>query len=302
MKQRPNNNVHLHGFVNDVRINATEDGSKHFVNVNLATYEQFKNNAGEKERKYTFHNVNLVTSDPKIVKQFEEVRDALANNYENREKEGFEPKVFKASVDGTLVTKENEKDGIKYYNPMVIANADDFKLGAKRQEGEAMNTATFKGNIANIDMHDGFALVSIATHYYAPGESQIHTGETKPYTEKTSFVQTRINESFRPETFKAMKNGEIEVGDLIEARGQMHNNNYTDKNGIKRNGIIVDLNNMNVLAKKQSQGVKEAEKKTETKKETATKKTAAAKKTAPKKAVSQKPKQATAAKKGVKMS
>lgn len=266
MNKKADNNVHLYGFVNDVRMSATEDGSKNFININLATYEQYTNNAGEKERKNTFHTINLVSSDPEVIKQFEEVRTALTNNYENREKEGFEPKVFKASVDGTLVTRENEKDGIKYYNQVVVANADDFRLGAKRQEGESMNTASFKGNVANVDIHDGFALVSIATHYYAPGESQIHTGETKPYTEKTSFVQARIYESFRGETFQALKKGDIAVGDLIEARGQMHNNNYTDKNGIKRYGIIVDLNKMNVIAKKQVKVEKEVEKKAETKK------------------------------------
>ena len=299
MNKKNDNNVHLHGFVNDVRISTTEDGSRSFINVNLGTYEQYKNNAGEKERKNTFHTVNIATNDPAIVKQFKEVQAALANNQENRGVEGFEPKVFTATVDGTLVTRENEKDGVKYSNQMVVTNAENFKLGAKRQEGESMNTASFKGNIANVEMHDGFALVSIATHYYAPGESEIHTGETKPYTEKTSFVKTRISESFKNEIFNDLKDGKIGVGDFVEARGQMHNNNYIDKNGVKRYGIVVDLNKLEVLAKKQSKeqtatAAKE-QKAAPAQKETAKKdvKKAAAPKAAPKKA--------TPNKKGIKM-
>lgn len=299
MNKKNDNNVHLYGFVNDVRISATEDGSRTFINVNLATYEQYKNKADEKERKNTFHTVNIATSDPAVIKQFKEVQAALANNQENRDVEGFEPKVFTASVDGTLVTRENEKDGVKYSNQMVVTNAENFTLGAKRQEGESMNTASFKGNIANVEMHDGFAMISIATHYYAPGESEIHTGETKPYTEKTSFVKTRISENFRKETFNDLKNGKIGVGDFVEARGQMHNNNYIDKNGVKRYGIVVDLNKLEVIAKKQNKeqtatAAKE-QKEAPAQKETAKKdvKKAAAPKSAPKKA--------TPNKKGIKM-
>lgn len=304
MNKKSDNNVHLHGFVNDVRINAAEDG-KAFINVKLATYEQFKNNAGESERRNTYHDVSLVTADPKVIKQFEEVRDALQNNRENRGKEGFEPKVTMASVDGTLVTRSGEKDGVKYDNQVVVTNAENFKLGAKRQEGEAMNTATFKGNVASIDMHDGFAIVSLATHYYAPGESQIHSGETKPYTEKTSFVKARVSENFKPEIYNGLKNGEIGVGDLVEARGQLHNTKHTDKDGITRYGIIADLNKLNVLAKKQDKKqeqqqekaqektVKPAEKKPETKKATS-KKTAV-------KNVAAAPKKATPVKRGPKI-
>lgn len=297
MNKKNNNNVHLHGFVNDVRIGAPEDGSKNYINVNLATYEQYKNNAGEKERKNTYHTVIIRTSDPAVVDQFKEVQAALANNQENRGVEGFEPKVFIASVDGSLVTKENEKDGVKYSNQMVVTNADDFKLGAKRQKDESMNTASFKGNIANVEMHDGFAQVTIATHYYAPGESEIHTGETKPYTEKTTFVKTRISESFRNETFNDLKDGKIGVGDFVEARGQMHNNNYTDKNGVKRYGIVVDLNKLEVLAKKQNkeQTAAKEEKAAPAQKEAAKKDVKKA--TAPKAA----PKKATPNKKGIKM-
>ena len=271
MKQKPTNQVHLHGFVNDVRINASEDGTKHFINVNLATYEQYKGNDGEKTRKNTYHTVNFATSDKAVVEKFEKVAEALSDNLANREVEGFEPQVFKASVDGVLITRESEKDGVKYYNQIVATNSDDFKLGAKRQEGESMNTASFKGNIANVEIHDDFAIVSIATHYYAPGESQIHTGETKPYTEKTSFVRTRVYQNFKSKAFEALKSGELAKGDLIEVRGQMHNNKFTDGNGITRYGIIVDLNKVDLVAKKKvEQAVEEkpAEKAKAEKKET----------------------------------
>lgn len=269
MNEKSDNKVHLHGFVNEVRINEAENG-KHFIKVNLSTYEQYKDNAGEKQKKYTFHTVNVVTENPETIAAFKDARATLENNYENREKEGFEPKVILASVDGKLITKESERDGVKYVNQEIIANEEDFKLGAKRQEKESMNTAYFKGNIASIDMHDDFANISIATRYYVPGESENYKGETKPYTEKTSFVRTRISENFRREAFNAIKNGEIEVGDLVETRGQMHNNNYTDKNGVKRYGIIVDLNRIEVVAKKQKQAEAKAETKTEKKAEAKT--------------------------------
>ena len=271
MNKKSDNNVHLHGFVNDVRINPSKDGNKTFINTELATYEQFTNNAGEKEKKWTKHTLNTVTSDPAIIKQFEEMRDALANNQENRGVEGFKPQTFTASVDGTLVTRENEKDGVKYSNELVVVNPEDFQL-RRREEGESMNTASFKGNIAKVDMYDGFALVTIGTHYYAPGESQIHTGETKPYTEKTSFVKTRVNESFRGQVYNDLKDGKIGVGDFIEARGQMHNNNFTDKNGVKRYGIVVDLNKLEVLAKKQNKEQTEAKAQKEAPAQTAAKK------------------------------
>ena len=263
-KKKSDNNAHLHGFVNDVRINSAD--GKNYITAEMATYEQYKNNADEKERKTTYHKVSFVTTNEDTVKEFKKVQEALANNRENRDKEGFEPKTFMASVDGKLVTRENEKDGVKYYNQLIVANEEDFKLGAKRKKNEQgefiepMNSATFKGNIADIQMHDGFAIIAIGTHYYVPGQSENFKGEVKDYTEKTSYVRTRIDEGYRPKTFEALKSGEIAVGDLIEARGQMHNNNYEDKNGISRRGIIVDPNWINVVAKKQKQSEAEAEK------------------------------------------
>lgn len=288
MNKKSDNNVHLHGYVNGVSINPSKDGNKTYINTELSTYEEYTNNADEKEKKVTKHKLSTVTSDSAIIKQFEEIRDALANNAENRGVEGFKPKTFTASVDGTLVTRENEQNGVKYSNQLVIVNPEDFTL-RKREKDETMNTATFKGNIAKVDMYDGFALVTIGTHYYAPGESVIHTGETKPYTEKTSFVRTRVSENLRRQVFNDLKDGKIAVGDFIEARGQLHNNNFTDHNGIKRYGIIVDLKKLEVLAKKQNK------EQTETKAE----KAAPVAKKETKKAAA--PKKATSNKKGIKM-
>ena len=274
MNKKSENNVHLHGFVNDIRINE----EKGFVNVRLGTYEQF-NKDGQAQKNYYSHDVAIKTDDPKVIQQFKDAKAKI----DNGEK-------IMAVADGSLVN-----------NKTVMVKPENFQLGVPRKD-EVMNTASFKGNIANIDVRDGFASVTIGTHYYVPGESQIHTGETKPYTEMTSFVKTQVSEKHMPEVFGQLKSGEIKVGDLVEARGQLHNYSYTNEAGETKYGTNVDLNNFKVLAHKKAKEVKETEKtakKAEVKKDAPAKKETAKKEAAPKKTAAKKAAAAVAPKKAV---
>lgn len=284
---KENNNAHLHGYVNGVRTNDFENGKKSFL-IDLTTIEAYKDNAGESKRIYTNHKVNLVTDDAKLVKALEAVKADVENNFAHRGEEDFKPKTHTATVDGKLVARINQKDGNVYFNNLVVTTAEDFKLDAKLGEGEVRNFAEIKGNIVNVNMFedDGFAIVRVGAKYYAPGESVNYKGETKPYTEMTTFLDTRINANRLPKTFDQLKNGELEVGDLISVRGQMHNNDYQDKNEVNQRKITIDLNKVELVAKK-GQKKAEAEEKKEEKTE--------AKKAAPKQ------KKATARKKGVSM-
>lgn len=280
---KKNNNAHLHGYINGILENDF-DGKKSF-RIDLATIEVFKDNAGETQKKYSYHNVSLLTDDKKLIKGLQTAKKDIEANLANREDADFKPKVHTATVDGTLVTRKNTAaDGKVYYNNIVIADPETFQLDAKLGEKESRNRAEFKGNIASIDMHDTFAVISVATHYFIPGEGENFKGEKKPYTEATSYAETRINANRLPKTFESLKNGEIAVGDLIEVRGQMHNNRFVDGKETSQNKIVVDLNKVELVAKK---GQKKAE--AEEKKEAPAKKTAA------------KPKKATPRKKGVTM-
>lgn len=254
MKQNQNNRVHIYGFINDIKVADTKSGAKAFF-LDVATRESWPKDKEDKSKGYdsksTFHKVSLVTDDKKAIKQLEKIAKDIENNNANRETEGFKPKNHTASIDGTLVTRENTDDkGVKYYNPLILTSVEGMVLDTKLGEKESRNSAEFKGNIADIDMKDGFAIVSIATHYFAPGEAENYKGETKPYHEETSYIRTRVSEKFPEKTFNALKNGELEVGDLISAKGQMHNNNYQDKEGVNRRNIIIDLRSVKLVAKK----------------------------------------------------
>lgn len=283
MKQK-DNKVHLYGFLNEIKSVNEIQGKKSFL-MDVATVENWKDNTDEWKKRTTYHTVSLLTDDKKVIKNLEKAKADLDNNMKHLGEEGFEPKTHTVSLDGSLTTKENiDEKGVKYYNPMVVADGESFKLDAKRQEKEVRNRAELKGNIANIDMKDGFAKVSIATHFYAPGASKNYKGEEKEYTEVTRYIETKVDEKRLPKTFAALKNGELAVGDLVSVNGQMHNNRYTEKEtGIYRDKIDIDLKGFDLIAKKgekKAQGEEKTEKKAEVKKET--------KKAAPKKATPRK--------------
>lgn len=284
MKENLNNKVHLHGYMNNVKSINVGNGKKSFI-IDLATIENYKDNAGEFQKKYTYHTVNVVSDDKDVIARMEKIAADLQNNRENRGVEGFKPEIHEASFDGTLITRRNESNGVNYYNQVVLSSPEDMKLDCRQAEGEVRNTAEFKGNIAKIDLKDDFAVIQIATHYFAPGKAENFKGEVKPYHEETSYVETRLSGSFRKKEFEALKNGDIAVGDLVTVRGQMHNNNYQDKDGVNRYKIVVDLNKVDVVAKK---GEKKAEAEDQEQKAAETKKEAPEKAPKAKKATSRK--------------
>jgi len=255
MKENLNNKVHLHGYMNDVKTLNVGSGKKSFI-IDLATIENYKDNAGEFQKKYTYHTVNVVSDDKAIIEKMEKIAADLQNNRENRGVDGFKPEIHEASFDGTLITRKNTSNGVDYYNQIVLSSVEDMKLDCKQAEGEVRNAAEFKGNIAKIDIKDDFAIIQVATHYFAPGEGENFKGEVKPYHEETSYVETRLSGNFRKKEFEALKNGDIAVGDLVTVRGQMHNNNFQDKDGVNRYKVVVDLNKVEIVAKK---GEKKAE-------------------------------------------
>ena len=284
---KKDNTAHINGYIDAIIDNAFE-GKKSFL-VKVATIEKYKDAAGEWQNKKTRHTVSILSNDKKFNKAILDAQKDIQKNLENRENEEYKPKVHRISVDGQLVNRTNETaSGETYYNNMIVAQPEDVKLDAKLAEGEVCNFAEFKGNIAHIDLKDEFGVIRVGTHYFIPGESTNFKGEVKPYTEATSYAELRVSANLMPKTFEALKNGELEVGDLVSVRGQMHNASFTDSKGVNQNKIVVDARKFDLVAKKgqkKTEAEEKTEKKAEAKKET--------KKAAPKKA--------TARKKGVTM-
>lgn len=281
MEKKETNAVHLHGFVNNVNEVEFEDGTSKFI-IDMATQEIYTDNTGETKKKTSYHDVVLFTGDQEKKEAIRKVADDLKNNYDHKGEEGFKPVIHKASVDGKLVTKVNtvEVDGEKvdYYNNFVVTSDEQIKIDQPKAKDERQNIAEFEGNIANVifSQDDRFAIVKIATHFYVPGESKNYKGVEKPYTEKTSYIETRLSANYRKTEFANLKDGKIAKGDLVKVRGMMHNAEYVDKNDIKRYKIVVDLNKIEIVAKKK---VEEKEKKAETAEKPSVKKARAKSKT-----------------------
>lgn len=281
------NNVHLYGFLNEIRRNTAPDG-KTMYNLAVTTVENYKAADGTPQAKYTNHNVSIASDDKAFDAKMKEFNDDFLQNKEQTNK-----KTHTISLDGTFTVSKGS-NGKTYYG--ISAKTDDVKFDVKQQEKEVRNSAELKGTISNIDFPEkdgsrlGFANVTIATHYYAPGESENFKGEVKPYTEMTSFVPVRIDEKMMPKTYEDLISGKIEVGDLIAVRGQIHNNNYKNAEGETVYRMVVDLKKAELIAKKgQKKNEGKAETAAETQKET--KKDTKAKET----------KKATPRKKGVTM-
>lgn len=283
MAKNETNTVHLHGFVNNVTEVSVKDTTK-FI-LDMVTQEAWKDNTGEYQKKNTYHDVILYTNDEKTISSLRAIADDISNNEEHRGEENFKPQVHKASVDGKLLTRVNSKDGVDYYNTFILTNDQSIAFDTELGKEEKRNIAEFQGNIASVtfDNDDRFAIVRLATHYYAPGEGVNYKGETKAYHEETAYIETRLSANFRKDTFKNLKEGQIDKGDLVKVRGVMHNNSYTDKEGIKRYKIVVDVNKIDIVAKKGEKKTQEA--KAEPQKETAKEAKAESKKTAVKSAV-----------------
>lgn len=256
-KINSNNNAHIYGVVNEI-YRENEIGDKKNYGIKVMTTEVFgKDN---KETKNTFHDVQITTDNKALIEKMDWLKSELAAE---------EPKRHSISLDGKLITRQNEKDGVTYNNSVIVADAASVAVGEAKGE-QVRNTITLKGNISDVKMKDNFAVVSIATHYFVPTKNgelvKNFKGEEKPYTEEVSFHETRVsgNRKDTAETFEQLKSGELAKGAFVEVRGQMHNVSFTDSKGVNRYGITIDVNNVKRLVKKEA--VSE-EAKTEVKKE-----------------------------------
>lgn len=222
--------AHLYGDVcNEVSINKV-DSKKTGIRFSVRTVETYNDAEGKTQYKDSFHTVQMVTEDKKLVKAFEQIAKDQEQNMANKGVEGYTRINHTASIDGSLVKRKNEKDGKTYYNEYVIANS--VSLDTAKQEKEVRNSVEIKGRLVKPKAFDGFVLTDIATEYRRP----LKDGEepTKfigkdgkevvlPYAYQEAFVPVRISEERQPEFFKRLESGELKPGDTIIIKGQMHN-------------------------------------------------------------------------------
>lgn len=290
-KQNANNQVHLYGYLNGVRMNEIDrpDNKKvTAINLDVVTLENYKDKDEQYQTRRTYHDVVLFTDNKDMIEKFSKIGADLEKNEANRNVEGFEPKTHTISVDGILVNKENKLGSSEetYRTLQVMANEPSIDLDVKQAENEVRNTTKFVGNIARIDLHEDkkFAVVTVVHHYRPEGsEKDFETA-----------VDVRINgdRKFSKAAYEAIVKGELDKGDFVRMGGQLHNNRYETENGT-RYGVSVDLTSYEMLKKKEAK--KEEVAKAPAKK--ATSKKTAKKENAEKAA----PKKATPRKKGVRM-
>ena len=230
MKQKNNNKVHLNGYIKSMNVNEVE--GKTFANILVGTSEIIP----DKDPRYTSHMVKVNT----------ESESELANELREMAKASEDQKNF-ISLDGKLAT--SEKDGRRFF--YVAADSSSVKFNEGIAKGESRNTITIEGNVSRIDIisDKGFAVLGVAMNYWVPGKSVDRNGKEIPYTEKVNFLDVRINGKRLPDVYKQLVENKIEVGDKIEVRGQMHNDDYT-KDEQKIYTIKIDANKVELKLKK----------------------------------------------------
>lgn len=267
MKQKNNNKVHLNGYIKSMNVNEVE--GKTFANILVGTSETIP----DKDPRYTSHMVKVnAESESELANELREMASA------NEDKTNF------ISLDGKLAT--SEKDGRKFF--YVAADSSSVKFNEGMAKGESRNTITIEGNVSRMDIitDKGFAVLGVAMNYWVPGKSVDRNGKEIPYTEKVNFLDVRISEKRLPDTYKQLVENKIEVGDKIEVRGQMHNDDYT-KDEQKIYTIKIDANKVELKFKKGQKAAETAEQEPEKKVENkAVKKTKAEPKKKSKKGVS----------------
>lgn len=256
-KKNSNNNVHLYGYINGVRMNEYErEGKKGTaINLDVATIETFKDDSGF-HNKRTFHDVVLFTEDKAIIDRFAAIGNDLAKNLENKDVQGYKPTTHTISVDGILVNKENTIKGTEntYDTLQVVANGPSIDIDVKQADKEVRNRAELVGNIARVNVYEdkGFATATVIHHYRPEGSDK----------EFSTTLQIRVDgdRKFSKKTYEALKSGEMGEGDFIRVGGQIHNNNFENEKG-KRYGMAMDVTSSTILRKKaQKEEVKEAPK------------------------------------------
>ena len=285
-KKNVNNNIHLYGYINSVSMKESEvevklpDGTSEkktrtAINLNVSTLEQYQKD-GKFVNDRTFHDVVLFTFDPETVKAFQEVDKKIQSKEEKKREQTI-------SLSGTMVNKKGSNE------IRIIAKEDSIDLNVEQADKEVRNRAELVGNIGSVKLYEdkNFATVSLI-HHFRPEDAE---------KELETTLQVRIDgdRKHSKDTYEALKNGELGVGDFVKVGGQLHNNNYM-KDEKKVYSTALDLTSAELLHKKGEKKAESAEVKEEAKpakKAAAKKAEAPAKKAETKKAVSRK--------KGVKM-
>ena len=275
-----NNNAHIFGYINDVRMNPTESG-RTAINLDVVTLEQYKDKAGDFQTKRSYHDVVSFTDKQETIDKFAAIAADCEANRAGKGVEGFKPTSHTVSLDGILVNRNNSiGDTDKYTRTVaILAKEDAIKLDVKQQENEVRNRVDFVGNVASIDLHaeKGFAVVNIANHYRPDPKNKEDKGQE-------TWLEVRIdkNRKYSQGAYEAIEKGDLKVGDFIRIGGQLHNNRFETKQGVNYKNVL-DLTSFAKIERKEAQAqaqapaeqkaAKAAEKKETAKKDTTKKAT-----------------------------
>lgn len=300
--QKYNNNIHLQGYINDVRMNEVGNG-RTAINLDVATEVSFvkKNDKGEdvRVRPKTYHDVVLFAEDKALIEKFSQIAADVKNNNENRDVEGFKPTAHLVSLDGLLLNKTREIEYLDennepkmgtYRTVQVFVLPEKIAIDQKRGEKEVRNYAQVAGNIMDIKVYPDkkFATLQIMNHYKKDDEHEFETAldvrisGSNPYTKKA---------------YESLEKNEIGIGDFIRVGGQMKNNRVVNNAGKTRYGMIMDMGSFELLRKREAKAETAAEEQKAAPKQEPEKepKKATSKKAAPK----QEPKAKKETKKGI---
>ena len=249
-----NNNAHVFGFINGVRMNDAGNG-RTAINLDVASQENFKVD-DKKQTRNTYHDIVLFTSDKNVIESFKKIAGDLENNAKNKDVKDFKRATHTISVDGILM---NRNDSVQ-----ILTKEDGFKLDTPLAEKEVRNRADIVGNVGSLTVHEekNFATASLI-HHYRP------EGSEKDF-ETSINIRVDGDRKFSKETYEKMKSGEIGVGDFIRVGGQLHNNNYENEKG-KRYSMALDVTSSSMIRKKGAAQEQKAEPKATTKKAAAEK-------------------------------
>lgn len=202
-----NNNVHLYGFVNGVRMKAVDSG-KTAINLDVCTLESYHDKEGKRQYMRTYHDVVMYTDDKKVVKTYEKLAASCEKNRENKDFKDFKPEIHSVSLDGILVTKKDNSF-------QVLVGSDKIQCDVKQADRKVHNRAEIVGNIASINVcpDKNFATATVFNQYRPKdAEKNIET-----------LVPIRISGDckYSQPIFEALKKGELKVGDIIRVSGKL---------------------------------------------------------------------------------
>lgn len=274
-KKNSDNNIHIYGFINDVNIQQT-GSNRSAINLDVATLEQWTEN-GEAKSRRTKHDVVLFTEDQDLIARFEAIGKDTAENAQNRNVEGYKPKVHTISMDGALVNDERPFKGLDktYQTIKVIAREDSIDLDVpqvKGEEKEKRNHVEISANIADIyvDKEKKFAALKVANNLHTKN------GDSATWLD----VNISGNSPFPKEkaAYEAIAKGELKKGDFIKLSGMIRNRDdkdlVIDGKKTEKYGFVLAASSMEKIERKLDKSQKE-----ETAKKTAPAETKPAKET-----------------------